>query len=139
MTQVNLDPHAAGYVHYPTGAVTAEFPPGADVPGLQRALADIGFGPDCVQFFQGEAGADVLDLTGERHGGWVQFRRQMQEALTDEAKILDHADGALRAGGVVVAVFCGADEGRKARAAEVLKSQGGREVWHWGKWTLESR
>jgi hypothetical protein len=138
MTQLNRDPHAAGYVHYPTGAVTAELPPGADVPDLLRALGDAGFGPDSVHVFRGEAGAEVLDLSGERHGGWVHFRREMQGAFTDESKILDHADSALRAGGVLVAVYCGTDEARKRRAAEVLESRGGQEVWHWGKWALET-
>jgi hypothetical protein len=31
MSQVNLDPHVAGYVYQPTHAVTAFYPPEVDV------------------------------------------------------------------------------------------------------------
>ena len=56
MSQVNPDPHAAGYVYEPTDAVTANFPRGVDVEALRRALTGAGLAPDQLHVFQGEAG-----------------------------------------------------------------------------------
>ncbi len=137
MSKVNPDPHATGYKHWPTHAVTADFPQGVGISALQRALADAGLAPDQVQVFQGEAGADQLDLKGERHGGWAQFRRALERVFADEMAFLDRAEEVLRAGGVVVAAFTGGDDAQKARAAEVLKSYGGQRVRYWGQWTIE--
>src|SRR5690348_11439412 len=83
--------------------------------------------PSKVQVFRGEAGADQLDLKGERHGGWVRFRRELQQVFADETEIFRRAEEVLRSGGVVVAAFTGGDAARKARAAGVLKSHGGQE------------
>jgi hypothetical protein len=71
VSQVNPDPHSAGYVYQPTHAVTANFPREVDVQGLQRELADAGFAPDQAQVFQGEAGASFvcnLCSIGGNHG-----------------------------------------------------------------------
>jgi hypothetical protein len=137
MSQTNPDPHAAGYVYEPTHAVTAFYPPGVDLPAVRRALGDAGFEPDQLQVFQGEAGADQLDLRGDRHGGWVQFRRALERVFADEVVVLDRAEEVLRAGGGIVVAFTGGDDARKARAAEVLKAHGGQEVRYWGEWVIE--
>ena len=138
MSQVNPDPHAGGYKHWPTHAVTADFPQGVDVQALQGALADAGLASDQVQVFQGEAGADQLDLKGERHGGWVRFRRGLERVLSShDAWVFDRTEGVLRSGGVVVAAFTGGDDGRKARAIEVLKSHGGQGLRYWGQGSME--
>jgi len=137
MSQVNPDPHDAGYVYEPTHAVTADFPHGVDVQALQRALTNAGFGPDQMQVLQGEAGAVQLDLKGERHGGWVHFRRELERVFADETVVLDRAEEVLQSGGVVVAAFTGGDAARKAQAAQVLKSHGGQAVRYWGQFTIE--
>jgi hypothetical protein len=136
MSQVNPDPHAEGYAYQPTQAVTADFPGGVDVEALQRALADAGFAPEQVQVFRGEAGADVLDLRGDRHGGWVSFRRGLERVFADETKVFDRVEELLRAGGVVAAAFTDGDADRKARAAEVMKAHGGQLVRYWGELTI---
>ena len=92
MSQVNPDPHDEGYVYQPTHAVTGDFPAGVDVQAVQRALADAGFGAEQVQVFLGEAGAAQLDFKGERHGGWVQFRRALEQLFADETTVFDRAD-----------------------------------------------
>jgi hypothetical protein len=137
MSEINPDPHAAGYVYEPTHAVTAFYPPGVDPQAVQRELGDAGFGPVRVQVFQGEAGPAQLDLRGDRHGGWAHFRRAVERVFADEVVVLDRAEEVLRLGGAVVAVFTGGDAARKARAAEVLKSHGGQEVRYWGEWVIE--
>ncbi len=137
MSQINPDPHAKGYVSEPTHAVTAFFAPGVDARALQNVLIGAGFAPDLVQVFQGKAGAAQLDVEGERHGGWIHFRRALELALADETADLERAEEVLLSGGVVVAVFTGGDAARKARAAEVLKAHGGQEVRYWGEWVIE--
>jgi hypothetical protein len=101
-------------VYQPTHAVTGDFPHGVDVQALQRALTDVGFGPDQVQVFQGEAGAARLDLEGERHGGWVHFRLGLERVFADEAEVFDRVEEVLKSGGVVVAAFTGGDAALRA-------------------------
>jgi hypothetical protein len=126
MSRVNPDPHGSGYIYQPTHAVTADFPQGLDVEALQRALADAGSATDQVQVFQGKEGAAQLDLKGEHHGGWVHFRRELERVFADETVVFDRAEEVLRSGGIVAAAFTGRDAARKTRAAEVLKSLGGK-------------
>ncbi|WP_406695118.1 hypothetical protein V5E97_29175 [Singulisphaera sp. Ch08] len=137
MPQVNPDPHDKGYVYQPTHAVTGDFPAGVDVQAVQRALVAAGFGAEQVQIFQGEAGADQLDLKGERHGGWVQFRRALEQLFADETMVFDRAEELLRSGGVVVVAFTGGDAALKDQAVDVLKSHGGQPVRYWGEWTVD--
>lgn len=137
MSQVNPDPHDAGYAYSPTHAVTADFPKGVDAKALARALTEAGFAPDQVQVFQGEAGAKQLDLKGEQHGGWVQFRRSVEKIIADETEVFEQVEKVLQSGGVVAAAFTGGDDTRKAEAAEVMKSHGGEVVRYWGQWTIE--
>ena len=137
MSQVNPDPHDEGYVYQPTHAVTGDFPAGVDVQAVQRALADAGFGAEQVQVFVGEAGAAQLDFKGERHGGWVQFRRALEQLFADETTVFDRAEELLQSGGVVVAAFTGGDAALKDRAVDVLKSHGGQPVRYWGEWTID--
>jgi hypothetical protein len=137
MPQINPNPHDEGYVYQPTHAVTGDFAAGVDIPAVQRELADAGFSPEQVQIFQGEAGADQLDLKGERHGGWVQFRRGLERVFADETMVFDRAEELLRAGGVVVVAFTGGDDGLKDRAVELLKARGGQPVRYWGEWTVD--
>lgn len=132
MPEVNRDPHSAGYMYEPTHAVTANFPQGVNVEVLQGAFTVAGFVPDQVYVFQGRAGADQLDLKGERHGGWVQFRRKLEQAFRSyETSIANQAEEVLRSGGAVAAVITGGDAARKVRAVEVLESHGGRNVRYW--------
>ena len=137
MSQINPDRHAAGYTHHPTRAVTAFFPLGTDAQAVQRALTDAGFADDQVHVYTGEAGVARLDLHGDRHGGWAQFRRELQRLFSEEERIHGMAEGVLRSGGVAVVAYTGGDDDRKARAAEVLKSLGGLEVWYWGTWVIQ--
>ena len=92
-----------------------------------------------MQVFQGEAGAVQLDFKGERHGGWVQFRRGLERLIADETTVFDRAEELLRSGGVVVAAFTGGDAALKDRAVDVLKSHGGQPVRYWGEWTVDRR
>jgi hypothetical protein len=132
MSQVNRDPHSAGYMFEPTYAVTANFPHGVNVEALQGALTVAGFVPDQVYVFQGQAGAAELDLKGERHGSWVQFRRKLEQAFRAyETSIAKQAEEVLHSGGAVAAVITGGDAARKVRAVEVLKAHGGRNMRYW--------
>jgi hypothetical protein len=138
MTQVNPDPHGAGYVYQPTHAVTAHFPRGVNLETLQKARATAGLASDQLQVFQGQAGADKLDLKGERHGGWVQFRRKLEQIFEPyESWVYDQAEEILRSGGVVVVLFTEGDQDRKAREVEFLKLHGGQAVRYWGPKSIE--
>ena len=132
MSRVNRDPHGAGYMFEPTHAVTANFPNGVDATALEKALAGAGFVPEQIYVFEGQAGVDKLDLTGERHGGWVQFRRKMERTFQSyETGIADQAEEVLRSGGAVAAVITGGDAARKRRAVEILEALGGRSLRYW--------
>lgn len=137
MSQVKADPHGAGYVYQPTHAVTALYPSSVNVLGIQQALAGAGFNADQIQVFQGQAGAAQLDLKGDRHGAWVHLFRRLGRVFTDDAMIFDRMEQVLQSGGAAVAAFTGGDDAQKARAVEVLKAHGGKEVWYWGDLVTE--
>jgi hypothetical protein len=138
MTQVNRDPHRTAYVYEPTHMVTAIFPDGVDVDALRTACAGAGFAPENVQVFQGEKGADTLDLKGERHSGWIQFRRNLERLFHSyDTWVFDQGEKALWSGGVVATATTGGDKARKARAVEIMKSHGGRGVRYWGPQSME--
>ena len=124
-------------MYQPTQAVTARFPAGVDDQAVERALTDAGFSPDQLQVFEGKEGAVQLDLQGVRHGGWVQFRRELERLFTDETAIFDRTEEVLQSGGVMVAAFTGGDAALKDRAVDVLKSHGGQPVRYWGEWTID--
>jgi hypothetical protein len=91
MSEVNPDPHQAGYVYQPTNAVTAFFPPGSDPQAAVRELSDAGFTQERVNVFTGEQGASQLDVSGVKHGAWVQFRRALEQVFADEADVYTSA------------------------------------------------
>lgn len=137
MSPINPNPHEEGYVYQPVNAVTSFFAPGTDALAIQKVLEDAGFATDEFRIYQGEKGADKLDLDGDRHGAWVQFRRSLEYLYAHETKIFDRIQALLTSGGLVAVVFTGVDEARTDRAVEVLKTSGGTETRFWGEWVIE--
>jgi hypothetical protein len=137
MAQVNPDPHQAGYVFEPTGAVTAFFPAGQNPGQAVGELSEAGFAQQQVEVFSGPRGASQLDLTGEKHGAWVEFQRRLEGGTADEAEFLQRADQLLRNGGFVVAAFTNGDENKKELAARILRAHKGYDIIYWGEWTID--
>jgi hypothetical protein len=138
MSLINPDPHRDRYVFEPMHVVTAKIPHEVDLHALQKAFTGADFAREQVHVFQGQAGANELDLSGQRHGGWVQFRRKLESVyLGYEAWVFEQAEETLRSGGVVVVVTTGPDDARKDQAAEILKSLGGNGVRYWGPKSME--
>jgi hypothetical protein len=137
MSPINPNPHKEGYVYQPVNAVTAFFPPKTDALAVQKALEDAGFAADEFRIYQGEKGADKLDLDGDRHGAWVQFQRNLERLYADEVKIFDRIQALLTSGGLVAVVFTGVDQARADGAVETLKALGGTETRFWGEWVIE--
>jgi len=137
MSQINADPHQAGYVYQPTNSVTAFFPPYQDPRGALPELSEAGFTQEQIHVFTGEKGASQLDLSGEKHGAWVKFRRGLEQVFADETEIYERADQVLRSGGWVVAAFTDGDATKKEHAARIFKVHHALEVLYWGEWTIE--
>jgi hypothetical protein len=138
MPVINPDPHRDRYVFEPSHLVTAKFPGQVDLGAFGSAFTGAGFAREQVHVFQGQEGANELDLAGKRHGRWVQFRRKLESVfLTHEAWVFEQAEETLRSGGVVVVVTTGPDDARKDQAAEILKSLGGQGVRYWGPKSMQ--
>jgi hypothetical protein len=137
MPRTNPDPHEAGYVYQPTRAVTAFFPADRGVQAMLGALSQAGFAGEDVDVFSGEQGAERLDLTGEKHGAWVRFRRELEGTFADEAEVYQRAEQVLRSGGSLVAVLTDGGAAQKEAAAGVLKVHSGEEVTYWGDAVIE--
>ena len=137
MSVVNPDPHQEGYVYQPTNAVTTFFSAGQDPQGSLRELSKAGFTQERMSVFTGEKGASQLDLSGEKHGAWVKFRRDLEKAFADEAEVYKRADQVLESGGSVVVAFTDGDAAKKANAARIFNAHHGQEVLYWGEWTIE--
>ena len=132
MPRINPDPHEAGYVYQPAKAVTAFFDAGQDLKGMLNALSEAGFAKEKVDVFMGAQGAAQMDLSGDRHGAWVQFVRKLESAFVDESEVLHRAETVLKAGGSVVAVFTDGEAAQKESAAGILNAHHGQEVTYWG-------
>jgi len=137
MLRINPDPHTGGYEYIPTRAVTACFPPDQVADGALKALDEAGFDRERIDVFTGDEGARRLDPEGRHHGWWVRFRKTLEETFADDADVFHRADQTLRSGGTVVEVFTNGDKDKKARAAEILRAAGGRDVIYWGRLLTE--
>jgi hypothetical protein len=137
MFKVNPDPHQAGYVYQPANTVTAFFPFGADPQCALRDLFDAGFAEEHVNVFTGDKGVSQLDLGGEKHGAWVQFRRGLEQVFADEADVYKRADQVLQSGGWIVTAFTEGDATKKEQAAMIFRAHHSQEVLYWGEWSLE--
>jgi hypothetical protein len=132
MSRINPDPHQEGYVYQPIEAVTAFFTAGHDLQEMLDALSKAGFGKDEVDVFMGKQGSAQLDLSGDKHGAWTRFMRNLEFAFADEADVLHRADLVLKSGGSVVAVRTDGDSTQKENAAGILNAYHGQEVTYWG-------
>jgi len=137
MSRINPDPHKAGYVYQPTNAVTAFFPAGKDLQGMLDALSEAGFAKEKVDVFMGEQGATQLDVSGDMHGDWVRFMRQLWSTIADESEVLHRAEQVLKSGGSVVAVLTDGESTQRESAAGILSAHQGQEVTYWGPLVLQ--
>jgi hypothetical protein len=78
-----------------------------------RELHHLGFAGQNIDVFVGEEGANMLDLTGERHGPMTRRLRDVEPLLILIADSFRQADAALRAGGTAVAVVLDGKESLK--------------------------
>ena len=138
MPELNPDPHASGYVFIPTGQITSLFASRDDAKRALEELAGLGYRGDRLEVFIGEAGADQLDLSGDAHGTTTRRLRNLQALLIPETgQTLQHADDALRAGGVIVAARPESDDA-KAEVAAILRKHQGTVIRYWSRWVVES-
>jgi hypothetical protein len=137
VVRINPDPHTGGYVYVPSRAVTACFPVGRPADEALKALDAAGFGRERIDVFTGAEGSRKLDPDGRHHGWWVRFRKSVEETFADDADVFHRADETLRSGGTVVEVFTHGDKNLRARAADILKAAGGRDVIYWGRLITE--
>jgi hypothetical protein len=99
------------------------------------ALAAVGVDLACVHVLQGQAGAEILDFDGTRHGPWAHVVRALQK-LGTAANERENYARALQEGQSVFIVpvleYAEADV-----AAGVLYEHGGRRILHFGKHAAE--
>lgn len=105
MAEVNLDPHAQGYVFIPTNRVTGVFASYDDLQGALQALKPLGFDPQHIDVFAGPEGAELLDLCGQRHGLATWIIRNIAALVSDDTALHQQADTTLRAGGGVIGIL----------------------------------
>jgi hypothetical protein len=138
MVQVNPDPHAYGYVFIPINRILAMFSSREEIRAVLRELNDLGFDGRSMDVFVGEEGADVLDLSGERHGTVTRALRNAEALLVLIAgESFRRADSALRAGGAAVAVLMDGRENLKDKVVSVLKAHRGSLIRYFSRWTIE--
>ena len=139
MATVNPDPHLQGYVFVPANRILSLFPSEPKVRAVLRELHELGFGDADIDVFSGEAGANVLDLSGEAHGVMPRFMRNLEALLVPEdAETFRRAEEAMRGGAFAVAVRMDGREASKPKVGEIFKSHGGTLIRYWKHWVVES-
>lgn len=101
------------------------------------ALSEAGFAKEKVDVFMGEQGATQLDVSGDMHGDWVRFMRQLWSTIADESEVLHRAEQVLKSGGSVVAVLTDGESTQRESAAGILSAHQGQEVTYWGPLVLQ--
>jgi hypothetical protein len=137
MVTINPDPHVKGYRYSPHRHVTAIFESRNALRPLLKDLQGAGFEKNQVEVFVGDEGVEKLDVTGKNKSILVRFLRDMEEFFTDETDHLMRTDRALRRGGFAIEVFTSGNAEKKAESARILKANGAREVYYWGRWVVE--
>ena len=139
MTVVNPDPHQEGYVFVPANRILSLFLALPEVRTVVRELRSLGFGDTDIEVFSGQAGAKVLDLSGEAHGVMPRFIRNLEALLVPEdGETFRQADEAMRGGGFTIAVRMDGREALKPKVGEVFRSHGGTLIRYWKHWVVES-
>ena len=137
MAQENLDPHAEGYVFSPVNSVTGFFDSHDQLDPALQSLREAGFGDQDVGVFVGEEGAQILDLSGQRHGFAVQLWRHVEAIFSDQTELHQLTDQTLRAGGIVIGVRTDGDVEKKATASRILKAHQAHQINFWGPLAVE--
>ena len=105
---------------------------------LQAAILELnkaGFGEDEINVLCGPKGADRLDVTGEQHGPLARLYRFVQKFGDMESDTLREYGEELSSGHFLVTIEAG-DEGKRARALNILQSHGGRRINFYGRWQV---
>ncbi len=97
--------------------------------GCLAALQSQGVDTGDVSVLEGDAGRATLDVHGSHHGVWSRIVRSLQ-SLGSGANERQNYDDALAQGKVVIAVP--ADDVRAPAIAQLLASNGGSRILHFG-------
>jgi hypothetical protein len=105
---------------------------------LQTTIAELnaaGFCEKEIDVLCGKEGAERLDVSGRHHGLLARLYRFIG-TLGDESKNLEEYEQELASGHFLLALHA-ADEDKRTRALEIIKSHGGHAVTFFGRWTAE--
>jgi hypothetical protein len=139
MAVENPDPHNQGYVFVPANRILSLFMAASAVREVLRELHELGFGDADIEVFSGDAGAQVLDLSGQAHGIMPRLIRNLEALLVPEdGDTFRRADQAMRDGAFTVAVRMDGREALKPRVGELFRAHGGTLIRYWKRWVVES-
>ena len=124
-----------GLLKYPANRVRALMDDPDEVVAAIDDLVQAGFDRKGIFGLAGPEGAERIDLTGRHHGLRGRLYRFMAH-LGGEYEYLRAASEHLAGGGLYISVP--ADDEKKAVAAQILKTNGGHDVIHYGKGHFES-
>ncbi|HKG56626.1 MAG TPA: hypothetical protein VKA85_05225 [Candidatus Limnocylindrales bacterium] len=124
------------YVKYPRGRLYAVLDDPGAASRVVEALVAAGVDAAAIEVLRGDTAADTLDGTGARHGIRARARRAVEFTLMDQAPDIAWYEAALRNGRSVISVRSN-DSFLTRRAVEVLRSQGGHFMNHFGRFATE--
>jgi hypothetical protein len=133
MPRVPLNPEDKGAASFPWNSVVGVIDDAAHVETAVAALIASGYSEAGIKVLAGEAGEFRIDAEGKRHGLLGRIFRKIQ-ALGDEDAHTQRHVGELQAGHFVIVVQ-NADDKSPERAGEILKSNGGRFIYHYTRMT----
>ena len=118
------------------GRLLGVFDAPVDADGAMAAIEALGIGPDRLEVFTGDDGAAAFDGSGRSHGLLGRLYRIVQFTMVDQAPDFTYYEAAARQRRVVLSVKP-AGEAQMRQVVEVMRSNGGHFINHYGLFATE--
>lgn len=126
--------HDSDSLAFPNGTVVGIVDDPESAAAALDGLIAAGVPEEEITVLYGDAGADRLDASGQRHGLLGKVRRLVQNYGDQDLPHVRRQAAELRRGNFVISAPAGDDD--RDFVADILTTHGGHFVNHYGSWTV---
>ena len=121
----------------PYNRVVSAFESQVEVDAVLAALAEVNFSRDKIAVHHGEEGLNFIDPDGSKHGFLTQLIRAYERLDgSSEAKLLNQAEDALKAGHYVMSVWTGGSGAEQKTVQNIMKPHTDYYIFYCARFTI---